>query len=225
LLVSNLEELTVLLTDWYAIGDLSVPTETLPIDSIAANSLVEAWTKLGRLSIGYEQWLREGTPSPLACQDGLAAPSYLVRRNGFVHIVSENQGNWTMCYREEDQAADPEIFSNFLEQEIGGTGYVSLGCKLSDLIITSVLTETVFFGSVPYEKAKTLESACDRHVWTGQYYNAVGFGSDYERPSHQLRANSENNMLALYWNNEFSGFLARANIGKQRFRSILSSGS
>jgi len=217
MLVSNLEELSAFLSDWYATRDLSIPDEMLPTDNIGAIPLVKAWLKLGLLSVGYEQWLQTGTASPLACQDGLTGPGHLARRNGFVHVVSENQGNWTMCYREEDQAVDPEVFSDFLEQEIGGTGYVSVGCKLSKLIITSILAETVFFGSVPNENAKALEVECDRHVWTGRYYNAVGFGSKYEKPSHQFRTNSENDMLALYWNNEFSGFLARANIGQRNF--------
>lgn len=220
MLVSNLDELSAFLTKWYAVDDFSFAPEKLPTKVTVPDTLLNTWMSLGRLSIGYDEWLRTGTPSPLACQDGFVAPSILIERGGYVQVVSENQGNWSIGYKQGDQASDPEVFSDFLEQEIGGTGFVALGCNLSDLVITSILTETVFFGSISPEEANVLEAKCDHPVWTGRYYNAVGYGDKYETPSHQLRTNSDENMLALYWDNKFSGFLASSSQGQLRLQAL-----
>jgi hypothetical protein len=131
--------------------------------------------------------------------------------------------NWAIGYKDGDHASDPEVFSDFLEQEIGGTGFVPLGCRLSSLIITSALTETVFFGVVATNEAKGIADKCDRIVWTGLYYNAVGYGADYEAPSHQIRTNQNEDMLVLYLGDKFSGFVASSANSRKRLDPFLHS--
>lgn len=218
MVVSNLDELSVFLAKWYGVSDLSLAPEKLLSTSLVPKTLLYAWSTIGRLSVGYDEWRRVGTPSPLACQDGFAAPGFLSKRGGFVQVVEENQGNWAIGYKDGDQATDPEVFSDFLEQEIGGTGFVPLGCKLSELIITTALTETIFFGSTEADKANSNSGKCDSVVWKGHYYNAVGYGDVYEIPSHQIRTNKNEDMLALYWEGKFSGFLASSSESKERLR-------
>lgn len=219
--ISNLDDLSAYLTKWYGVSDLGFGPEKLPPDTSVPETLLKTWLSIGSLSRGYAEWLRVGTPSPLACQDGFAAPGTLTKRDGYVQVVLENQGNWAIGYKDGDQASDPEVFSDFLEQEIGGTGFVPLGCRLSNLIITSALTETVIFGAIETNEARGIADKCDRIVWTGHYYNAFGYGADYETPSHQIRTNQDESVLALYWDDEFSGFLASSANGRKRLHRFL----
>ena len=137
-----------------------------------------------------------------------------------LQIVLENQGNWVIACRDGDDSPDPKVYSNWLEQQFTGTGFVELGCNLSELIITSALTETIFFGAISSDEAQTAEKHCDIKLRVGRYYNAVGYGAEYERPSHTIRTNSSQSMLALDLENEFSGFVASADRGRELFRSL-----
>lgn len=219
--ISKIVDLTSFLRRWYAISDLSVSPASLQDFDKIPRLLIDAWVSFGQLSIGYDQWCKIGVPSPLACQDGFIASGFLTPKDGFISVVMENQGNWTIGYRENDQASDPEVFSDFLEQEIGGTGFVPTGGKLSELIITSVLTETTLFGAMPTDEAQSLEASCDCELWIGRYYNAVGFGKDYETPSHRIRTNSDQSVLALDWGEGFSGFAAHRGIGRKRLQEFI----
>jgi hypothetical protein len=219
--ILNIDDLTDFLSRWYAVTDLGLPCGAIDSEAIVPETLRLAWLKIGRLSVGYEEWVRTGNPSPLACQDGFVAPAPLLVRDGISQVVTENQGNWSIGYEEGDQMIDPPVFTDFLEQEIGGVGFVPLGCNLSSLIITSVLAETVFFGSISIPSIEELAAECDNTIWIGQYYNAVGQGDEYEVPSHQIRTNNEENMLGLYWGGKFSGFLASSSKGRERLKPFL----
>jgi hypothetical protein len=221
MLISNLDDLSGFLEKWYGIADLGLRPEAIPSDIIVPDVLRQFWIRVGRLSVGCGEWLLSGNPSPLACQDGIVAPGELYVREGVAQVVLENQGNWAIGYKSEDQSTDPEVFSDFLEQVQGGTGFVQLGCKLSNLVITSALTETIIFGSLRAKNVKELAANCDQTIWTGHYYNAVGQGSDYEVPSHQIRTNSDQSLLSLYWDGEFSGFVASALNGRENLQPFL----
>lgn len=219
--ILDIDALTDFLSRWYAVTDIGLPSSAIDSGVIVPETLKLAWVKIGRLSAGYEEWVRTGNPSPLACQDGLAAPGPLLVRDGIAQVVTENQGNWSIGYKDGDQTIDPPVFTDFLEQEIGGVGFVPLGCNLSDLIITSVLSETVFFGLVSFPSIEELAAECNETIWTGHYYNAVGKGDVFEVPSHQIRTNNEENMLCLYWGGKFSGFLASSSKGRERLKPFL----
>lgn len=219
--VSDIDELSDFLANWYGVTDLSIPPSAIQADAVVPDILRNAWLKIGRLWVGYDDWVRTGAPSPLACQDGLAAPGRLYVRDGIVQVVSENQGNWGIGYSDGTQLADPPVFSDFLEQEIGGVGFAPLGCNLSDLIITSALTETIFFGAISAENLEAHAAKCDRPIWMGHYYNAVGHGEKYEAPSHQIRTNPQEDLLTLYWDDEFSGFLAHSKESRERLQMFL----
>lgn len=221
MIISGIDELSSFLSTWYGESDLSIPASAIPPDTVVPKALWDTWLKIGRLWVGYKDWVRIGTPSPLACQDGLAAPGSLYVRDGIAQVVSENQGNWAIGYEVGSKLIDPPMFSDFLEQEIRGVGFAPLGCNLSDLIITSALTETIFFGSTSLEGLEEHAARCDRTVWRSRYYNAVGHGEEYEVPSHQIRTNSQNDMLSLYWDDKFSGFLASSKESRRRLQQLL----
>lgn len=221
MIVSSLDDLTDFLSRWYGGADLSFPSVAIHPDVIVPETLRQTWLQIGGLSVGYDDWLRTGKRSPLACQDGLVAPGALNVRNGIAQVVSENQGNWSIGYKDGIEMVDPPVYSDFLEQEIGGVGFIPLGCNLSELIITSVLTETIFFGALPEADVEEFSAECNHAIWTGHYYNAVGQGETYETPSHQIRTNHDGNLLGLYWEGKFSGFLASSSKGRERLGSLL----
>lgn len=222
MLISNIDDLQSFLSRWYGLNDIGLASGLAEPHPNVPEALAIAWTKLRLLWVGYEEWRRSGYCSPLACQDGLAAPGQLVVRDGYVHVVFENQGNWSIGYKEGDNADDPEVYSNFLELEIGGTGFVPLGCRLSELIITSALTETVFFGSInTKEEANDLAAECDCTIWRGHYHSAIGYGQIYEGPSHTIKTSLDQRLLALFWKDKFSGFLAKSSSGREKLQLLL----
>lgn len=218
---AGLDDLSALLREWYDLEEVSLAVDKIPADAKVPATLISAWLKIGRLSLGYAEWVSTGHPAPLACQDGFAAPGSLFVRDGIAQVVTENQGNWAIGYRHDDPSPDPDMYSDFIEQEIGGTGFVPMGCRLSDLIVTTVLTETVFFGSVSDGNTNAMAVTCDRVLWTGHYYNAVGQGAAYERPSHQIRTNDDGSLLCLFWDGVFSGFVAERLVARARFQELL----
>lgn len=219
-MIRQFADLSLFLHDWYdvvqprlALSDCSTP---VPV----AKPLLDIWGLVGRLTVGSDEWRRIGTRSPLACQDGFAAPQFVRETDGRVDFAFENQGNWSAGYRTDDLSPDPEILSNWIDMEERNAGYVRVGTKLSEFITTIILAETVFFGSESTPSTVMKAQKCDEVIWVGRYYNAVGFGGKYEKPSHRIRTNSERTLLALDWDSKFSGFVADRNLSRNRWEMI-----
>ena len=88
------------------------------------------------------------------------------------------------------------------------SGHVPVGARLSRSIITSALNETIFWSREIERSCDGEERFCDEVLWVGHYYNAVGFNGRYEAPSQRIRTNRERTLLALDWQDEYSGFIA-----------------
>ena len=223
----DIDDLSGFLAAWYAVDDLAISEKDIPSHAMVPKALRQAWLKLGRLSVGYENWVRTGAPSPLACQDGLAPPGKLLVADGIALVVTENQGNWAIGYEAGTDLPDPPVFSNFLEQEGTAQGFIPVGCTLSNLIITTALTETIMFsvtdslGATPKAEQQKRAASCDHLIWTGHYYNAMGLGPDLEKPSHQIKINPAGDLLCLFFDDRFSGFLANRTESRKLIRQFL----
>lgn len=222
--ISDLCLLNRFLDSWYSIVTYSKPKLKSTEDAIqnelpVPEPLNAIWLSNKKLFKGYTQWLNDGTPSPLACQDALVAPGFLKKIKGNIPIVVENQGNWIMAYKDRDKSEDPKIHSNFMSLENSRLGFLPTGGRLSNLIITSALTETVFFSAVNQERAAIERENCTEELWTGFYYNALGVNG-YEKPSHRIMINKEKTMLALYIHDEFSGFVGDKSLAISRYNKL-----
>lgn len=165
---------------------------------------------------GHDRWMKDGTPGPLAAQDALISSDYFLPKDGFVPLVFENQGCWAHFMKDDDISNDPDVYSNWLADAEGIYENVPMGCKLSELIITSALTETIMFaetGSV------ILDQNCNLLIWSGRYYSAEGVKPEYDAPSHYIFSNANHTKLALFFGKEYSGFTVDRFVGRDRLRS------
>ncbi len=216
MVIKNIDDLSVFLHDWYGEPPGSLRS-TFDHDSLqVAQPLQKIWKNCGQLLRGNDRWFKFGTPSPLACQDGLAGPNNVHRVEGRLDFAYENQGNWSSGYALDDTADDPEVLSDWLAVEFTNTGHVPVGAKLSEYIVAIALQETVFFGWDNDDNRIHLDqNACTETIWVGAYFNAVGLGNEYETPSHRFRVNRDRTLLVHDYGSEYNGFAAR----RERSRS------
>jgi hypothetical protein len=220
-MIESLSGLSSFLHGWYGepANGLALPQWKARVK--AAPPLAEAWHLFGQLCKGGEAWKETGTCSPLACQDGLAGPNWIRETDGRIDFVFENQGNWSAGYKHADPSPDPDVFSNWAGMMETVSGHVPAGTVLSRFIITSALTETVFFGyRSPAKDEGIRQQLCDEIIWIGHYYNAAAFEGKYAVPSHRIRSNRERTLLALDWHGDYSGFIAKREFSRQRWTEL-----
>lgn len=218
-LIGSIEDLSRFLHMWYGERDGRLALAYLAVDTNIAPPLLELWRRVGRLCRGYDEWVRIGTPSPLACQDGLADPGGTLVKHGLLHFRFENQGNWSMAYRTDDPSRDPLVLSNAIELDVSNAGHVPIGARLSDLLITSALMETVFFAcSSPQGDERTIE--CSEPLWCGAYYNAPGFDAFDGPPSHRFTTNLDRSLICAEISAGFDPIIAYRDIAQTKWERL-----
>lgn len=220
--MKTIAELSIFLHDWYGECQGGLAVDDVEPAHPVAPPLMEMWQRLGRLCAGYDAWVRVGNPSPLACQDGLASPTGTRVRDGLVHFLFENQGNWSMAYRADDRSPDAEILSDIYELYSTGAGYQPTGTTLSLLLITSALTETAFFGSDPSNNVSgDLGASCTTPLWTGAYYPIDSFDTDNNPAPHCFSVNSDRTLLRADIDVGFGHIVANRNLARKRWRKLV----
>ena len=202
-MIKTLEELSEFLHRWYEEPQGALSLDTIEKAYEYAPPLVKAWSLFGGLLRDAEKWFKEGTPTPLCCQDGLAPPALTVRYESMLHFGFENQGNWSFGYQHSSKSADPSVLSDWTYTMLNhDPGFVQVGAKLSDFLITLCLSETIYFAwhqalSIEQENPD-IDSLFGEKLWEGKYYNAVGIGENLELPSHIIHSNADQTELVLY---------------------------
>lgn len=218
-MIDTIEDASRFLHHWYGEPDGAFSLLQSVSDFRFAAPLMEFWQRNGRLFHGQQEWIRIGTPSPLACQDRLAGPSTTCLKDGLLHFIFENQGNWSMAYRVDDIAHDPQVLCNSVEYDFPGVGHVPIGAPLSQVLITSALIETVNFAIEPTRNEGVgWESECSVMLWIGSYHNAPGY---YDAvPSHRFTTNPDRSLLCENSSIFVQPQIAHAETARTRWREL-----
>lgn len=221
-MIQTLEDLSLFLHRWYGEDSGALSEQELDFNTSVPASLTKSWHLFGQLFVGNADWFRSGTPSPLACQDAFAAPANMKAVKDIIMVATENQGNWVAGYKAEDSHLDdPEIWSSWMNVwENTGQDYIRIGARLSEFIITISLTETVFFSLDSFDANDDISQQCDVILWEGRYYNAVGIGDRYTKPSHRIRSNASQTLLCFDSDGEFSNFAGSAMIARENWAAL-----